>query len=143
MEMAPDGKGAVGTGQFEKLKADSLVLAVGQHSDIEFLKSVPGIQIGRGDVVKVDASMSTGHPGIFAGGDLIGGARAMTTAVGHGKKAARNLERDRQSWRNSYYRPSRRPTNVPMSKAPNTLAAGCRDRLLSAYEFSDYFDEFA
>jgi len=47
MEMAPDGKGAVGTGQFEKLKADSLVLAVGQHSDIEFLKSVPGIQIAR------------------------------------------------------------------------------------------------
>ncbi len=92
MEMAPDGKGAVGTGQFEKLKADSLVLAVGQHSDVEFLKTVPGIRIGRGDVVEVDAAMSTGHPGIFAGGDLIGGARTMTTAVGHGKKAARNID---------------------------------------------------
>ena len=92
MEMAPDGKGAVGTGQFEKLKADSLVLAVGQHSDVEFLKTVPGIRIGRGDVIEVDASLSTGHPGIFAGGDLIGGARTMTTAVGHGKKAARNID---------------------------------------------------
>jgi NADPH-dependent glutamate synthase beta subunit-like oxidoreductase len=92
MRMAPDGSGCVGTGEFEKLKADSLVLAVGQHSDVEFLKAVPGIRIGRGDVVEVEASMSTGHPGIFAGGDLIGGARTMTTAVGHGKKAARNID---------------------------------------------------
>src|SRR4029077_14064685 len=92
MEMAPDGKGAVGTGQFEKLKADSLVLAGGQHSDVECLKTVPGIRIGRGDVIEVDASMSIGHPGIFAGGDLIGGARTMTAAVGHGKKAARNID---------------------------------------------------
>ena len=92
MAMAPDGAGCVGTGQFEKLKVDSLVLAVGQHSDVEFLKAVPGIRIGRGDVVEVDAGMSTGHPGIFAGGDLVGGARTMTTAVGHGKKAARNID---------------------------------------------------
>ncbi len=92
MAMAPDGKGAVGTGQFEKLKTDSLVLAVGQHSDVEFLKAVPGIRIGRGDVIEVDPAMNAGHPGIFAGGDLIGGARTMTTAVGHGKKAARNID---------------------------------------------------
>jgi formate dehydrogenase (NADP+) beta subunit len=92
MEMAPDGSGCVGTGQFETLKADSLVLAVGQHSDVEFLRTVPGIRIGRGDLIEVDAAMSIGHPGIFAGGDLIGGARTMTTAVGHGKKAARNID---------------------------------------------------
>ena len=30
--------------------------------------------------------------GIFAGGDMIGGARTMTAAVGHGKKAARNID---------------------------------------------------
>jgi formate dehydrogenase (NADP+) beta subunit len=92
MEMAPDRSGCVGTGQFEKLKADSLVLAVGQHSDVEFLRTVPSIQIGLGDVIEGDASMGTGHPGIFAGGGLIGGARTMTTAVGHEKKAARNID---------------------------------------------------
>jgi len=92
MAMTPDGSGCVGTGQFERLKADSLVLAVGQHSDVAFLRTVPGIGIGRGDIVEVDAAMQTGHAGIFAGGDLIGGARTMTTAVGHGKKAARNID---------------------------------------------------
>ena len=91
MEMAPDGSGAVGTGQFQTLKADSLVLAVGQHADVEFLKNVPGVKIGRGNVVEVDAAMGAAD-GIFAGGDMIGGARTMTTAVGHGKKAARHID---------------------------------------------------
>jgi Pyruvate/2-oxoacid:ferredoxin oxidoreductase delta subunit len=35
--------------------------------------------------------MMTGQSGIFAGGDAIGGG-TMTTAVGHGKKAARNID---------------------------------------------------
>ena len=43
------------------LKADSLVLAVGQHADVEFLKNVAGIKIGRGNVVEVDAHMRAGR----------------------------------------------------------------------------------
>ena len=92
MQMLPDGTGTIGTGQYEQLKADSIVLAVGEHSDLEFLKALPDIKIGRGDVVEVDHHMHTGHPGVFAGGDMIGGARTMTAAVGHGKKAARNVD---------------------------------------------------
>ena len=92
MQMLPDGSGSIGTGRYEQLKADSLVLAVGEHSDVEFLKSLAGIRIGRGDVVEVDVHMQTGEPGFFAGGDMIGGARTMTAAVGHGKKAARNID---------------------------------------------------
>jgi thioredoxin reductase len=65
MVMTPDGTGCVGTGQFEHLKADSLVLAVGEHSDTEFLKTLPGVAIGRGDTVEVNAAMSTGHRGIL------------------------------------------------------------------------------
>jgi Na+-translocating ferredoxin:NAD+ oxidoreductase RNF subunit RnfB len=81
----------VGTGKFQTLKTDSLVLAVGQHADVEFLKKVPDLRIGRGNVVEVDGHMRAGE-GIFAGGDMIGGARTMTVAVGHGKKAARNID---------------------------------------------------
>jgi formate dehydrogenase beta subunit len=92
MQMLPDGSGSIGTGKYEQLKTDSLILAVGEHADVEFLKKLPGIRIGRGDVVEVDNHMEIGHPGIFAGGDMIGGARTMTVAVGHGKKAARNID---------------------------------------------------
>jgi NADPH-dependent glutamate synthase beta subunit-like oxidoreductase len=91
MEMLPDGSGCVGTGTFQTLKTDSLVLAVGQHADVEFLKKVPEVRVGRGNVVEVDAHMRAAD-GIFAGGDMIGGARTMTAAVGHGKKAARNID---------------------------------------------------
>jgi formate dehydrogenase (NADP+) beta subunit len=91
MELLPDGKGSVGTGRYERLKTDALVLAVGEHADLKFLKSLPGVRISRGDVVEVDAQMSVGCEGIFAGGDMIGGSRTMTAAVGHGKKAARSI----------------------------------------------------
>jgi len=92
MQLLPDGSGSIGTGRYEELRTDSLVLAVGEHADVEFLKALPGIRIGRGDVVEVDNQMGIGQAGIFAGGDMIGGARTMTTAVGHGKKAARNID---------------------------------------------------
>ncbi len=109
MEMLPDGSGAVGTGQFQTLKTDSLVLAVGQHSDVEFLKKVPDLRIGRGNVVEVDGQMRA-SAGIFAGGDMIGGPRTMTAAVGHGKKAARNID----AWLRggAYVKPAQNP-DVP------------------------------
>jgi Pyruvate/2-oxoacid:ferredoxin oxidoreductase delta subunit len=36
--------------------------------------------------------MMTGHPGIFAGGDMVPSERSVTIAVGHGKKAARYID---------------------------------------------------
>ena len=36
--------------------------------------------------------MMTGHPGLFAGGDMVPAERTVTVAVGHGKKAARNID---------------------------------------------------
>jgi Pyruvate/2-oxoacid:ferredoxin oxidoreductase delta subunit len=36
--------------------------------------------------------MMTGHPGIFAGGDMVPAERNVTVAIGHGKKAARHID---------------------------------------------------
>ena len=79
------------TGEFETLGADSLVLALGQDVDLGLLNGVPGLQT-MGGVVQVDAHMMTGHPGIFAGGDMVPAERNVTVAIGHGKKAARNVD---------------------------------------------------
>ncbi len=79
------------TGELETLPVDALVLALGQHAEAGFLHKVPGIEIGSSESVVVDKQMMTGHPGIFAGGDLIGGLMTMTAATGHGKKAARAI----------------------------------------------------
>jgi 2-oxoacid:acceptor oxidoreductase delta subunit (pyruvate/2-ketoisovalerate family) len=101
-KMALDDKGfPQPTGEFETIEADTLVLALGQDVDLSLLDRVPGLTIEKG-VVKVDRNMMTGCPGIFAGGDMVPAERTVTVAVGHGKKAARNVD----AWlRGSAYEP--------------------------------------
>ncbi len=79
------------TGEFETLEADSLILALGQDVDLGLLDGVPGLAIKDG-VVQVGANMMTGHPGVFAGGDMVPSERTVTVGVGHGKKAARHID---------------------------------------------------
>ncbi len=80
------------TGEFETLEADTLVLALGQDVDLSLLQGVAGLTLKDG-VVQVDpATMMTGHPGLFAGGDMVPAERNVTVAVGHGKKAARHID---------------------------------------------------
>jgi 2-oxoacid:acceptor oxidoreductase delta subunit (pyruvate/2-ketoisovalerate family) len=79
------------TGEFDELDADSLVLALGQDSDLSLLGSDPDVEVEDGSV-KVGPDMMTGHPGVFAGGDMVPAERTVTTALGHGKKAARQMD---------------------------------------------------
>ncbi|MGO9793376.1 MAG: NAD(P)-binding protein [Solirubrobacteraceae bacterium] len=80
------------TGRFETLAADAVILALGQESDTEFLRSVPGVEIERDGTVKVSPSLMTGAPGVFAGGDMVPAERTVTVGVGHGKRAAREID---------------------------------------------------
>ena len=80
------------TGQFETLAADAVVLALGQQADSGFLGRLPGVAFKPDGTVLVGPDMMTGSPGVFAGGDLVPGDRTVTSAVGHGKKAARNID---------------------------------------------------
>lgn len=91
--MELDAKGSPKpTGKFETLQADTLILALGQDPQSEWLKSVPGLKFLRDGSIEIDDQMMTGHPGLFAGGDMVPADRTVTTAVGHGKKAARNID---------------------------------------------------
>lgn len=80
------------TGRFETLTADAVVLALGQQTDSGFLRKTPGIQFKPDGAVIVAPNMMTGHPGIFAGGDMASSERSVTSAVGPGKKAARHID---------------------------------------------------
>jgi len=86
-----DGR-PVPTGELETLEADSLILALGQDTETDFLKGIDGIQFQPDGTVVVDEHMMTGHAGIFAGGDMVPSERSVTIATGHGKKAARNID---------------------------------------------------
>ncbi len=87
MRIGADGH-PEGTGEFETIQADAVVLALGQSADSGFLRKIPTIVFRDDGTMEVDAHMMSGEPGIFAGGDLVPGDRTVTSATGHGKKAA-------------------------------------------------------
>ena len=91
MELDESGRPR-GTGRFETLAADTVILALGQDTDTEFLRSVPGVEFARDGTVEVSPSLMTGCPGVFAGGDMVPSERTVTVGVGHGKKAARHID---------------------------------------------------
>lgn len=91
MELDENGK-ARGTGRFEKLEADTVILALGQETDSNFLRRIPGMHFEH-DVVRVDPrTLMSDVPGIFAGGDAVPSERTVTVGVGHGKRAARQID---------------------------------------------------
>ncbi|MBK5307149.1 MAG: NAD(P)-binding protein [Frankiaceae bacterium] len=79
------------TGEFEELDADTVVLALGQEVALDLLDGLPDVDVSHG-VVAVDDNRMTGHAGVFAGGDMTVGDRTATTAIGHGKSAARRID---------------------------------------------------
>mgnify|MGYP001008444402 FL=1 len=91
MELDENGL-ARGTGRFEKLEADTVILALGQETDSNFLRRIPGMHFEH-DVVRVDPrTLMSDVPGIFAGGDAVPSERTVTVGVGHGKRAARQID---------------------------------------------------
>ena len=79
------------SGEFESIEADVIVQAVGQDLDPGLLQNLPGLEIKEG-IAQIDGDMLTGAEEIFAGGDMVPSIRTVTTAIGHGKKAARNID---------------------------------------------------
>lgn len=83
---------AVGTGEFETIPADVLIIANRHEIDSGFLRSVAGISLNDDGAVNIDGQRMTGQEGIFAGGDMLPGEnRSATIAIGHGKKAAKYI----------------------------------------------------
>lgn len=107
MEIDANGR-AHPTGRLETLKADAVVLALGQEADSAFLRKIPEIVHQADGTVVVGPDMMTARRGIFAGGDMVPAERSVTVATGHGKKAARHID----AWLRGivYSRPAKHPT---------------------------------
>jgi 2-oxoacid:acceptor oxidoreductase delta subunit (pyruvate/2-ketoisovalerate family) len=78
------------TGRTERLAADSVVLALGQDTDLSLLGG-SGVRVDQG-TVDTDAILGTSVPGVFAGGDVIAGERSVTAAIGHGRRIAEGVD---------------------------------------------------
>lgn len=100
---------AIGTGEFETINADVLIMANKQEADTNFLRTVYGIILNEDGTVNIDAERMTGCEGIFAGGDMLPGEnRSSTIAIGHGKKAARYI--NGYLAQSPYQKPDKHPT---------------------------------
>ena len=79
------------TGEVDVLAADALVLALGQETDLTLVDGLDDVEV-RDGVVVVDRRMMTGHPGVFAGGDMVPDQRSVTVGIGHGRQAAEHID---------------------------------------------------
>lgn len=74
------------------MAADTVILAIGQASDLTFLRPEDGVAVTRRGTIEVDAAtLATTAPGIYAGGDVAFGPRLAIDAVADGKKAAASI----------------------------------------------------
>ncbi|HSP38358.1 MAG TPA: NAD(P)-binding protein [Frankiaceae bacterium] len=80
------------TGRFESLAADTVILALGQQAESAFMRTLPGVDFAPDGTVQVSSALMTGCPGVFAGGDMVPSERTVTVGVGHGKKAAHQID---------------------------------------------------
>ncbi|MCL6088509.1 MAG: FAD-dependent oxidoreductase, partial [Actinobacteria bacterium] len=81
-------------GTEKTIEADTIIVAIGQVVDFSLLKAADGVLQTERGLLKVDkATFATNIPGIFAGGDVVGGPGFAVDAIAHGHEAAISIDR--------------------------------------------------
>jgi formate dehydrogenase (NADP+) beta subunit len=80
-----------GTEQF--MEADTVIMAIGQSSDLSWISNSDNIEITSRNTIKVDPiTLSTTATGIFSGGDVSFGPRNAIEAIANGQRAAQSID---------------------------------------------------
>jgi NADPH-dependent glutamate synthase beta subunit-like oxidoreductase len=76
------------------IEADMVILAIGQAADLSFLGENSGIKPANAGLITVNSiTLETGVPGVFAGGDVVGGPKSVIDALAAGRKVAISIDR--------------------------------------------------
>ncbi len=78
--------------EFE-IPVDMVVYALGQQSNSNFLKTIPGLEINNGCILVNEENYQTRNPKVFAGGDCINGGKEVVNAAYDGKQAAHGIDK--------------------------------------------------
>ena len=70
-----------------------MVIAIGQGPKDKIVSTSKGIEINERGLVKTDSQGATTHPGIFASGDVVRGAKTVVEAVHCSKTVADAMDR--------------------------------------------------
>jgi NADPH-dependent glutamate synthase beta subunit-like oxidoreductase len=80
-------------GSESALECDTVILAIGQTTNLDFLGPASKIRISPRGLIEVDRnSLMTSEPGVFAGGDCVFGPRLIIDSVADGKRAAIGID---------------------------------------------------
>ncbi len=117
----------------ERIEVDTVIMAVGQKAEFNFLKPEDGIRLSDRGLIEVDPeTFQTSQPDIFAGGDVVLGPRLFIDAIATGQQAARSIHdflrgtttapKIRAHWEAATYAMSEawetRMRRLPVSRAP-------------------------
>lgn len=71
------------------VECDSIILAIGQTTNLDFLQPEDGVKVSPRGLITVNReTLATSAAGVFAGGDCVFGPRLIIDSVGDGKRAA-------------------------------------------------------
>ncbi len=81
-------------GSEQTMEGDTVIMAIGQTSDLSWVRPEDRIAITPRNTIQVDPkTLSTTAPGIFAGGDVSFGPRNAIDAIANGKKVAQSIQK--------------------------------------------------
>jgi NADPH-dependent glutamate synthase beta subunit-like oxidoreductase/NAD-dependent dihydropyrimidine dehydrogenase PreA subunit len=78
-------------GSDRAIDAATILVAVGEEPDPSILPAGAGIETSGFSGIVADAGQATGRKGVFAGGDVVSGAKTIIHAVGAGRRAAGSI----------------------------------------------------
>ena len=87
-----DGSVSAQPGTERLIKADSVIIAVGQGPRAVIVSSTGGIDVTRRGLVAVDDCGRTTRPGVFASGDVVTGAKTVVEAVRVSRRVAEAMD---------------------------------------------------
>ena len=80
-------------GKTVEMEVDQVVVAIGVSPNPLVPKSIEGLELGRKNTIAVNDDMRSSRSTIFAGGDIVRGGATVILAMGDGRRAALNMDK--------------------------------------------------
>jgi len=132
------------SGVTNRIDCDTVILAIGQTTDLSILPKNSKIKTGREGLIMVDpVTLATDMPGIFAGGDAVSGPKSAVEAIAHGHEAAVSIERylSGLDLKEGRIKPEEEAAPLPAGKHPKIKRVD--QRMLPVQQRMTGFDEVA
>ena len=84
-------------GKTVTVDTDQVIVAIGVSPNPLVPKSIKDLTLGRKNTIVVNEEMQSSRPEIFAGGDIVRGGATVILAMGDGRRAAANMDKQLRS----------------------------------------------